>query len=524
MNNKFKSLALGISALTLLAACGGSTGEKKADAPTETKKVSAPAKDRLVVAQGADAKTLDPHATNDQPSSRVSAQIYDRLVEQDEKMQPQPGLAEKWEQPDPRTTVFHLRKGVKFHNGEELKASDVKFTLDRMMASPTVAHIAGSLEKVEVVDDYTVKLITKQPFGPLLNHLAHTAASILNEKAVKEGGDAYGQKPVGTGPYMINTWQAGDSITLKANPDYYKGASPIPTVVFRNIPEGTNRTIGLETQEIDIAYDIEPMDKKRVADDQDLTLIEEPSLSMAYLGFNTNKKPFDDKRVRQAIAYGIDVQPIIDTVYQGAGTPANSPIGPLVFGYSKDAKGYPHDMAKAKELMKESGHENGFDFKIWTNDSPARRDIATIVQDQLKPLGVNVAIETLEWGAYLDGTARGDHDMFILGWVSVTGDADYGLYALFHSSAKGGAGNRSFYSNPEVDALLDQARGSTDNNERVGLYDKAQKMIQEDLPIITLAYTTQNVGVQKNVMNFKMNPAGHHKVYGVSFEGGESGN
>lgn len=508
MKAKLKILTLGAT-LFLLAACGDGEKEKKVEQ-----------KNKLVIAQGADAKSLDPHATNDQPSSRVSAQIYDRLIEQDENMLPQPGLAEKWEQIDPRTMLFHLRKGVKFHNGEELKASDVKFTLDKMTKSPSVAHIAGAIESVDVVDDYTVKVTTKTAFAPLLNHLAHTASSILNEKAVREGGSQYGQNPVGTGSYMIENWTAGDSITLKVNPEYYKGVSPIETVVFRNIPEGTNRTIGLETKEVDIAYDIEPIDKNRVKEEKDLTLIEEPSLSTAYLGFNMNKKPFNDIRVRQAIAYAIDEQAIVDAVYQGAGTLANSPIGPLVFGYSKDSKAYNYNIEKAKELLKEAGYENGFSFKLWTNDNAIRRDIATIVQDQLKQVGINVTIETLEWGAYLDGTSRGDHDMFILGWVSVTGDADYGLYALFHSSTKGGAGNRSFYDNPEVDKLLDTARASTSPEERVELYGKAQGIIQEELPILTLAYTTHNVGIQNNVKGFKLNPAGHHKIYGLSFDNG----
>lgn len=513
MKNKFKVLALGTLALLTLTACGSKDSAKTGEA-----------KNRLVVAQGADAKSLDPHATNDQPSSRVAAQIYDRLVEQDENMKPQPGLAESWEQPDSKTTVFNLRKGVKFHNGEELKASDVKFTLDRMLKSAQVSHIVGAIGTVEIVDEYTVKVTTKEPFGPLLNHLAHTAASILNEKAVTEAGDQYGQKPVGTGAYMMDTWQAGDSIALKSNPEYYKGVSPIGTVVFRSIPEGTNRTIGLETREVDIAYDIEPIDKARVKDDKNLDLIEEPSLSMSYLGFNTNKAPFDNLKVRQAVAYALDVKPIIDVVFQGSGTPANSPIGPLVFGYNENAKAYTHNLDKARALLTEAGHPNGFSFKLWTNDSPARRDIAIIVQDQLKQIGVTVTIETLEWGAYLDGTARGDHDMFILGWVSVTGDADYGLYPLFHSSAKGGAGNRSFYSNPVVDAELEEARASVDPVRRKELYDAVQMQVQEDLPIFTIAYTTQNVGIQKNVKNFIMNPAGHHKVFGVTFEGGASTN
>lgn len=516
MKNKFKVLALGVTALLLLTACGGSKDSKE--------KKMGEVKTRLVVAQGADAKSLDPHATNDQPSSRVAAQIYDRLVEQDENMKPQPGLAESWEQPDSKTTVFKLRKGIKFHNGEELKASDVKFTLDRMVKSAQVSHIVGAVESVEIIDEYTVKVTTKDPFGPLLNHLAHTAASILNEKAVMEAGDQYGQKPVGTGAYMMDTWQAGDSIALKVNPEYYKGASSVETVVFRSIPEGTNRTIGLETNEVDIAYDIEPIDKARVQEDKNLELIEEPSLSMSYLGFNVNKAPFDNVKVRQAVAYALDVQPIIDTVYQGSGTAANSPIGPLVFGYNEKARAYNHNMEKAKELLVEAGYADGFSFKLWTNDSPARRDIATIVQDQLKQVGINVTIETLEWGAYLDGTARGEHDMFILGWVSVTGDADYGLYPLFHSSAKGGAGNRSFYSNSQVDKELEEARASVDPVRRKELYDAVQIQVQEDLPILTIAYTTQNVGIQKNIKNFKMNPAGHHKVYGVTFEGGASTN
>ncbi|MGL5124013.1 MAG: glutathione ABC transporter substrate-binding protein [Fusobacteriaceae bacterium] len=512
MNKKLKVLTLGATIL-LLSACG--SGEKK-------EKVEV--KNRLVIAQGADAKSLDPHASNDQPSSRVSAQIYDRLVEQDDKMLPQPGLAEKWEQIDPRTMLFYLRKGVKFHNGEELKASDVKFTLDKMVKSPSVSHIAGAIESVEVIDDYLVKITTKTPFAPLLNHLAHTASSILNEKAVNEGGTQYGQNPVGTGPYMMKAWSAGDRITLKVNTNYYKGVSPIETVIFRNIPEGTNRTIGLETKEVDIAYDIEPIDKNRIIEDKKLTLIEEPSLSTAYLGFNMNKKPFNDIRVRQAIAYAIDEQAIVNTVYQGAGTLANSPIGPLVFGYSKDSKAYSYNFEKSKQLLKEAGYENGFTFKLWTNDNAIRRDIATIVQDQLKQVGINVVIETLEWGAYLDGTSRGDHDMFILGWVSVTGDADYGLYALFHSSTMGGAGNRSFYSNIEVDKLLDIARASSNPEERVELYKKAQEIIQKELPIYTLAYITQNVGIKNNIKGFKLNPAGHHKIYGLSFNDTQENN
>ncbi|MGL5724839.1 glutathione ABC transporter substrate-binding protein [Cetobacterium sp.] len=472
-------------------------------------------KDTLIVAQGADAKVLDPHATNDQPSSRVAGQIYDSLVKQDINMNIIPGLAESWTQIDDTTTEFKLRKGVKFHNGEPLTADDVKFTLDRMKSSPQVSHIIKAIDSVEIVDDNTVRIKTDKPFGALLSHLSHTASSILNREAVEKGGASYGQNPVGTGPYKFVNWQAGDRITLQANPDYYLGKAPTEKVIFRSIVEGTNRTIGLETGEVDIAYDLEPVDKEMVKSLPTLDYVEEPSLSMAYIGFNVNKDTLKDKKVRQAISYALNVQDIIDVAYQGSGAKANSPIGPKVFGYNPNAKSYDYNPEKAKELLKEAGYEKGLKLKLWTNDNPVRRDIAVIAQDQLKQVGIDVTIETLEWGAYLDGTARGDHDLYILGWVSVTGDADYGLDPLFNSANRGGAGNRSFYSNPRVDELLVKGRSSVNPEERKAYYYEIQDIVQEDVPVLTLVYPTQNVGEQKTVKGFQMHPAGHHKIYGT---------
>lgn len=472
-------------------------------------------KNTLVIANGADAKTLDIHATNDAPSAKVSGQIYDTLVKQDTNMNIVPGLAESWTQVDDKTTEFKLRKGVKFHNGKELTANDVKFSLDRMKASPQVSHIIKAVDSVEVVDDYTVRIKTTTPFGPLLSHLSHNASGILNKEAVEKAGGAYGQHPVGTGPYKFVNWQAGDRIILEVNPDYYLGKAPTDKVIFRSIVEGTNRTIGLETGEVDIAFDIDPVDKNMVKDNDRLELIEEPSLSTTYLGFNMQKDSLKDKKVRQAIAYALNTQDIADAVYQGSAQTANSSIGPKVFGYNPNAKSYEYNPEKAKELLKEAGYDKGLKLKLWINDNPIRRDIAVIAQDQLKQVGIDVTIETLEWGAFLDGTARGDHDLYILGWVSVTGDADYGLDPLFNSANKGGAGNRSFYSNPKVDELLVKGRSSVNPEERKTYYYEIQDIVQEEVPVLTLVYPTQNVGEQKTVQGFKMHPAGHHKVYGT---------
>lgn len=508
---KFKKAITVLVSVMMVAALLAGCGSKPSNSGGTT------GKDTLVVAQGSDAKSLDPHATNDQPSSRVMKQIYDTLVVADEDMKIGPGLAESYKQLDPKTWEFTLRKGVKFHNGEELKAKDVKFSLERMLKSNHVKHIVETIDKVEALEDYKVIVKLKQPFGPILSHLAHTAAAIINEKAVTEAGDKYGQNPTGTGPYKFTSWKSGDRIELEAYAGHYKGAPKVKKVTFRNIVEGTNRAIAVETGEVDMAYDIDPADKDKIKNGSKTTLVEEPSLSMVYIGFNTNKAPFNKKEVRQAINHAVDRDSIIKAVLNGAGEVAGSPIGPKVFGHNTSIKPYAFDKAKAKELLKAAGLENGFKTTIWTNDNPVRVQIAQIVQAQLKEIGIDVKIDILEWGSYLDRTAKGEHDMFILGWVSVTGDADYGLYPIFHSSAKGAAGNRFFYDNKEVDKLLDAGRIAIDPEARKKEYTKVQEIVINEAPLTSIYYQTQNVGMTKSVKGFRMHPGGHHSLFNVSF-------
>ena len=512
MKKKFGLLVTIILSMLFLVACGGN-GDKKegADAGAST------GKDTLVIAQGADAKSLDPHASNDNPSSRIRVQIYDRLMDLDDNGVPQPMLAESWERPDDKTIIFHLRKGVKFHNGDEMKASDVKFSLERALAAPEVSHILTGINGVEVLDDYTVKVTTEKPMAAILNNLAHTTIAILSEKATKEAGDKFGQNPVGSGPYKFVSWQSGDRVTLEAFPEYWQGEAPIKNVVFRNIVEETNRTIGLETGELDIIYDIQGMDKNKLKDDDRFVVIEGPQVSMTYLGFNMKKAPYDNPKVREAISYAIDQKPIIDTVFLGAGEAANSIIGPNVWGYY-DVEKYTQDIEKAKALLAEAGYPDGFKAKIWVNDNPVRRDTAVILQDQLKQIGIDLAIETVEWGAFLDGTARGDHEMYLLGWGTVTRDPDYGMYELISTATMGAAGNRSFYSNPTVDKLLEEGKTELDPEKRKAIYKEIQEIIRKDIPMYMIIYPLQNVVTQKNIKNFKLDPANAHRIYGVTKE------
>lgn len=499
-----KKLVILIVGLFTILSCGKKEEEVKGNKP-------------LIVAQGADARTLDPQKAIDTPTVRVYNQIYDGLVKKDNDMNIVPGLAESWNKVDERRTIFNLRKGVKFHNGETLTAKDVKFTLDRMKNQPTVSFLISEIELVNVIDDYTVEIVTRNGFGPLLSHLSHPGAVILNEKAVTNSSERYDQNPVGTGPYILDKWLAGDRIFLKANPEYYLGKSAIENIVIKAIPEGTNRTIALETGEADIVYDVDPVDIDKIKSNNDLKFLYEQSLGNSYLGLNTQHKPFDDVRVRQAIAYAINVDDIIEVVYKNTAIPGSSPISPKIPGYNKDVKNYEYNVEKAKKLLAEAGYPNGFKTSIWINDNTSRKDIATILQDQFKTIGIDAAIETLEWGAYIDRTAAGEHDMYILGWVTVTGDPDYGLYPVFHTSAHGRAGNRSFYSNATVDRLLDEARISTDQEKRMDNYREIQRIIQEEIPSITMVYNNQNVATQKYVENFVLHPTGYFNLYNVNF-------
>ncbi len=481
---------------------------------------SAASAQTITIAMGADPVTFDLHNTNDQPTSQVSRQIYDTLVIQNEELELDPGLAESWDYVDDTTILFHLRRGVTWHNGDAFTADDVVWTIERFLSLP--AHSAflldGILSSVEALDDHTVQLELQFPFAPILNHLAHSSLAIMNQNAVEAAGDDYGTSVVvGTGPFTFDSWQTGDRVVLQRNDDWWGGDVLPETLVFRPIAEGSVRGIELETGGVDIAYTLPPSDARATENsDRPTHLVPVRTLSTAYIGFNVQAEPFDNPLVRQAINHAVDVDLIVETIYTGQAERAVSPISSDVFGANPDLEPYTYDPELARELLAEAGYADGFSTSIWTNDNPQRMEIAQIVQAELGNIGIQVDVQVVEWGTYLADTAAGLHDMFILGWVTVTGDADYGLYSLFHSSQFGDPGNRTFYANDRVDELLEAARVETDPDTRVSLYAEAQEILQEDAPWIFLIVTTEEHGVSDAIEGFVPHPAGHHRLYSVS--------
>ena len=478
------------------------------------------AQDELIVAQGATRTTMDPQGQNDQPSAQVRAMIYDTLLFQTEDMEIEPGLAHDWEQIDDVTWEFYLREGVYFHNGEELTAQDVKFTYERLIdpeeASPS-GFILEILREIEVVDDYTIRLHLEEPFVPLLSHLTHTSTSILNQTAVEEAGEDYGTiVVVGSGPYEYVDWATGDYILLERNDDYWGELPQTERLRFRAIPEDTVRAIEVETGGAHISLDISPVDVARLDEDPEVNLVQYPTLATHYIGFNAQREPFDNVKVRQAINYAVDIDPIVEYVYEGQAVAAQSPISDMVWGAHPDLEPYGYDVERARELLAEAGYEDGFSTTIYTNDNPQRIQISELVQENLRQLNIDVEVSVLDWGDYLERTGEGEHDMFVLGWVAVTGDADYGMYSLFHSNQFGHAGNRTFWSHPEVDDHLEAGRRIADTEIRLSAYHSAQEIIRDEAPWIFMIHTEAVHGLRDNVTGFVPHPAGHHN-FGAAY-------
>lgn len=494
----------------LLFAGGAQETAKKADVA-----VSAGYKDTLIFAQGADVTSFDPHIGKETPAVAVTCQIYDTLLDVDQKTgQLVPQIAESWEQLSETEYRFHIRKGLKFHNGEDLTADDVKFSLDRAIASASVSYIVDFIKSVKVEDAYTVLVTTKMPYAPALRNLAVPFAAIVPKDYVTANPDILKSKPVGSGPYKFVSWAQNDNCRLEAYDGYYAGAPKTKYVEMKVIPEAAQRTIALETGEVDLVYDVLVSDLKRVRENKDLVLYEAPSLTCFYISMNTKKKPFDNKKVRQAINYAIDRQLLVDTVNGGTGAPADAIIAPAVYGYYSSGV-YEYNPTKAKQLLAEAGYPNGFSCTLWVNNNQSRVEICQAIQEMLREVGITCKVEVMEFGTFISRTTAGEHDMGYFGWVTSTKDADYTYYSLEHSSQQGAAGNRSFIADPAVDKLVETGRTSSDSTVRIAAYKDLSILLKDVANNAPILYTAITAGSGKKVEGFALDPIGYHKLEGV---------
>jgi len=499
-------LALAL-ALSALAGCGGGSGDEGNSG--ETKK-------EIIIAQANDVKVLDPHNCNEVASFLPICQIYSSLVTTDNDMNIVGDLAESWENISDTEWRFHLREGVKWHDGTDFTANDVKFSIERQKSLPKMGSVVENIVEVVVEDDHTVVLKTDEPSGALLLNLAVSGSRIISEKAVTEAGDSYGEHPIGTGPMKFSSWTLGDKLVLEKNEDYYGDNSEgCDTLIFKCIPEGSARTMALEAGEVDMIIGVEATDMNRIDESDTMTLYSGKQPRWEYVVLNCQKEPFNDPLVRKALNYAIDKESVNIVATDGRAQIANSVEGPSNMGYNADIEAYPYDPEKAKELLAEAGYADGFSTSLWAlGDLKAR--VAQVIQSNLADVGIQVEIKQLEQSAYLEGTANGEHEMALIGWES-NGDGDLALYPLFHSTKFGAAGNRSFYSNAEVDALLDQARGVVDQEARNNIYKEIQVKLMDDAVAVPLYFPTLDIAARADLKGVDLHPTGLCPYYKLHY-------
>lgn len=541
--------------LLIVAAC---TDDSDVDEAAEGESSGDASGNDLVIGMINEAVSLDPHVSNDIPSAQLRTQIFDTLVEQDVDMEFGEGLATSFEQDEDQWTM-QLKEGVTFHNGSDFTAEDVEATLDRVMdpsVGSSVAFMFEMINDIEIVSDHEIVFTTDYPFTPLPSHLAHNTAGILSKEVIDEdyqnaldeagsdvtleeyyelreaGGEEFeavseeigshvgaiiSEKPDGTGHLKLQERIPGNEIVLEKFEDFHGGDREFNTVTYRVIPENSARLAELETGGIGVTDNVDTEAMDRVRDHEETDIIDQDGLSMTYVAFNYEKEPFNDENVRKAISHAIDREQIISGVLNDRGLHAKNHISPSVFAHNEDMEEVPYDLDMAKEYMADSSVPDGFDTVIWTSDSEQNRDIALIIQESLAELNINVEIEQYEHGAFLEMANQGDHDMFMLQWITVTGDPNYGLYPMFHTDSVG-SGNRWNYSNPELDSYLEEGQRTSEDEERIEAYATAQEILMEDLPITPLYYGELGIGVNNTLVEgVELDPVGIVRIENVTF-------
>jgi peptide/nickel transport system substrate-binding protein len=474
-----------------------------AAAPAE---VLAAPEGQVVIAQGGDPSTLDPHMHAENFTFAVVHNVFDHLVRRSVKqgqLAHEPGLATSWTNLNPTTWEFKLRPGVKFHNGEEFNAEAVKFSIERVLNPDQKARwrwAFADIERVDVVDPLAVRIVTKVPFPTLITNLAF-CMPIVPPKYVREQGDTHiATKPVGTGPFKFVRWRKDEALVLEANESYWRGSPKIKTLMFRPIPDESTRVAALSTGEIDIARGVPPSLVKQIADNPRTRVAKVPSALNIHVILDTLKDgPLRDKRVRQAINYGVDKEAIIKSILEGNGGAVGGPLTPVMFGFAPDVKPYPYDPERAKRLLAEAGFPQGISLTLNSPNGRYLKDkeVNEAIAGQLARIGVRTQVVAHEWGSYVSKWPENLVPMYMIGWAG-SWDADGIMFPLLRSGQR-----FSRWSSPDFDAIIDKARRTLDQGERVKLYRQATQLAHDEAPWLFLFHGMDIYGVSRAVADWE---------------------
>ncbi len=495
--------------------------------------------------------SFNPQLATDGTTFNATIPVYDKLV--DFKVGTtlvEPSLAK--EKPkisvDGLTYTFYLRNDVHWHTTKYFKptrnfnADDVLFTFDRQRKKDHPYHLVNGgtyeyfnsmgmgelIKDIIKVDDYTVKFILTKPEAPFLANLAMDFASILS----KEYGDyliKIGKKehidtePIGTGPFIFKRYTKDTIIRYEVNKDYFEGRSPFDQLVFSITPDASVRYQKLKVGECHFAAYPSPTDLNAIKKDKNLRVMEQEGLNVGYLAMNVDKKPFDNRLIRQAINHALDKKSYITAIYLGNARVAKNPIPPSMWSYNDEIKDYEYNPERAKKLLKEAGYPKGFETKLWVLPvsrpyNPQGKKMGEMMQSDLAKIGIKATLVQYDWPTYLEKSKNGEHELLQMGWTGDNGDPDNFLYTNLSCDAKTGGANRARWCNTQFDEKLIAAKKTDKLDKRIVEYKEAQKIFHDEAPWVTLAHSKVSVAMSNKVVGYKIDPFGRDRFYGVDLQ------
>ncbi len=482
--------------ITFLIGCGG---EKKAGRGGGT------AKDTLVIALTSSPTNLDSRVGNDNPSGRMFDLIYSGLIKVTPNMDYAPDIAEKWETPDDKTIVFHLNPNAKFQNGQPVKAADVKWTYDSLMAPNFVSSKKSgysAVDHIEATDDHTVIFKLKEPNPGILDNLT------LGVLPTGADTNVYKTKPIGAGPYKVIDFRPDDRVVLEAFDQWHGGAPKIKHVTVRTIPDATTRVLELRRGTVNFEVNAIPFENVSEFDKSaDFKVVKSPGSVYQYLAFNLHDPILSKVGVRRAMAHAIDRERIVRDIQRAYATPTDTMFAQGHWARAENLPTYPYDPNKAKQLLAQAGYPNGFSVVFKTSTDAEANSRAQVIQQMLKQVGINMQIQSNETSTFLADIQKGNFQMYSLSRNGIQ-DPDF-YYVIFYSKNIPPEGqNRGYYNNPKVDQLILRGRSTFDRAKRKDAYVEIQKIVQDDLPYISLYLQTNVAVMRSNTDGYVQYPAG----------------
>ena len=491
-----------------------------------------PQEDVLIVGKPDDASGLDPALISDGESSQICRNLFDTLVRHaSDSMKLEPALAVSWKHsPDGLTWTFHLRKGVKFHDGTPFNAQAVVDNYSRQLQSthplrfpgnrfPYWADIWGTnpclIDSIEADGDSVVRFQMHEVVAPFVENLAMPFFGIVSPAALKQYGSDSFKHPVGTGAYKFVEWLPRERIVLEANPDYWDGPPQMKKVKFVPIKDATSRQLQLEAGKIHLITGVSLEKVEKLSLNRAVKVITQPGMNVGYLAMNNEDEHFRQPLVREAICHAIERKEIAKALYRGLAVVAESHLPPMIWGQA-ELPAYEYNPDKARQLLAQAGYPDGFKTELWYMSAartyyPDPKVMGEVLQAMLADVGVEVDLKAVDWGSYLERVGKGEHQMALGGWVGDTGDPDNYLYVMLDDNnvnRQRGGSNLCLFKNPDVHQRLLKARQIVIQEERAKLYSEAQVFIHQSCPSLPLVHAPQVAATHPNLEGFLLHPTG----------------